>query len=265
MALSNRNSSDDPADATVRPLLSEPPQPLTCQRFDTGSADRDAIQQFIADSFSTHYGARVSTFYPQLIGIGGAHERVAAAGWRSAAAGPLFCEQYLDAPVETLPGTGFEAGCRRMDIVEVGNLALREAGHARLVISIVTAILYRAGYRWVLFTAVKPLFNAFRRLGLQPVVLAPADPGRLADGGRSWGRYFDQAPRVCTGNIETGFNTLRHAITHRQPHLRSLWNTACALGETAGRNLPPPAGCAPPAQTGCTPEQRLAIAGKIRA
>ena len=263
MALSNQNSSGNPADAIVRPLLSEPLHPLTCERFDTGSVGRDAIQQFIADSFSTHYDAQVSAFYPQLIGIGTAHERVAAAGWRSAAAGPLFCEQYLDAPVETLTGTCFETGCRRTDIVEVGNLTLREPGQARLVISIVTALQYRAGYHWVLFTAVSPLFNAFRRLGLQPVVLAPADPGRLADGGRSWGRYFDQSPRVCAGNIETGFNTLRHAITHRQPHLKSLWDAACALGEAAAQNQPSTLRCTPSAQTGSIPGHHFPITRKV--
>ena len=60
----------------------------------------------------------------------------------------------------------------------------------------------------VVFTATASLLNSFSRLRLQPHVLAPADPARLPDRGRHWGRYYDTQPKVMFGDIHYGYTQL---------------------------------------------------------
>jgi hypothetical protein len=98
------------------------------------------------------------------------------------------------------------------------------------VIAATTAFLHGAGYRWVLFTAVKSLFNAFQRLGLKPIRIATPDPARLSDGGSNWGRYYQAGPVVCAGDIEAGWNKLSGHVSTAQPKLHALLQEACAMG-----------------------------------
>jgi hypothetical protein len=89
-----------------------------------------------------------------------------------------------------------------------------------------TMFLYAAGYRWVLFTAVKPLYNAFQRLGLKPIQIAKPDPGRLPEGGSNWGSYYRAGPLVCAGDIEAGYEKLSAFVSQRQPMLSALLQEA---------------------------------------
>jgi len=93
--------------------------------------------------------------------------------------------------------------------------------------------LHAAGYRWVLFTAVTHLFNAFQRLGLKPVRLAEAEPGRLPDAGASWGRYYEAGPVVCAGDISAGLGKLARSAALGQPRLHALLDSAYRLGSLA--------------------------------
>jgi hypothetical protein len=116
-------------------------------------------------------------------------------------------------------------------LVEVGDLALADPGQARWVIASTTAFLAASGCRWVLFTATRPVANAFRRLGLRPVPLAPADTARLPDGGSSWGRYYDAGPVVYAGDILAGLAKLHNGSCARQPRLQGLLEAARRLGD----------------------------------
>ena len=72
------------------------------------------------------------------------------------------------------------------------------------------------GYRWVVFTGVRRLYNAFRRLGLRPMELADADPSRLQeDEARRWGNYYRDQPKVYVGRIEDGYRRLISARSGR--------------------------------------------------
>jgi tetratricopeptide (TPR) repeat protein len=69
----------------------------------SNATQRAALEGFIAARFQRAYGARLTHFLPHLLGLrDGAGEWQAAVGYADAAAGPLFLEQYLDAPVEEL-------------------------------------------------------------------------------------------------------------------------------------------------------------------
>ncbi len=215
---------------SVRPLIAELCRPVRLVHVLPDEPGRDLLERFVQRVFQRSYGAHVRDFHPHLLGFTDPRGIQAVVGWRAAGVERLFCEQYLDQPVENWCGQGIAGTGDRASIVEVGNLAVREPGQARWLIAAMTAYLYRAGFRQVVFTAVRPLFNAFHRMGLQPLVVAPADPARLADAGRSWGNYYEQSPLVCRGDIASGYRFLQGSIGRRQPNLRRLWLEACEMG-----------------------------------
>jgi hypothetical protein len=173
---------------------------------------RAAFEDFIAARFCRAYGARVTHFLPHLLGVRDGFSRwQAAAGYAVAGAQALFLEQYLDLPIECALAAALGRPVARSSIVEVGNLAAVSAGMARVIIPQLARHLHRLGYSWVTFTATHALRNSFHRLGLWPLPLTPADPARLADGGASWGTYYDQDPVVMAGKISLGLHAGEHA------------------------------------------------------
>jgi phosphoglycolate phosphatase-like HAD superfamily hydrolase len=164
---------------------------------------RTQCERFIATRFHRAYGAEVTHFSPQLLGVRDALERWhAAAGYAPADGRRLFLEQYLDAPIEKILARGRTVA--RESIVEVGQLAATSVGMGRTLVPLLARHLHRLGYEWVVFTATRELRNAVARLGLTPLELAPADPARLPDGARQWGTYYASDPIVVAGRIAHG-------------------------------------------------------------
>jgi hypothetical protein len=173
---------------------------------------RPTLEAFIAARFKLTYGARVTHFLPHLIGV---RDNLAGwqagAGYAAAARQTLFLERYLDRPVERAISAALGQPVARSGIVEVGNLATASSGMARTLIPELARHLHRLGYAWVTFTATRALRNSFRRLGLQPIKLAAADPARLEDGGASWGTYYAQDPVVVACEISQGLRAWGYA------------------------------------------------------
>jgi hypothetical protein len=163
---------------------------------------RASFEQFIAGCFDRAHGAHVTHFLPYLLGVRDALWRwKAASGYAAALDGALFLEQYLDQPVEEALTAATGRPVHRVQIVEAGNLASASPGMARALIPLVARHLHRMGYRWVVFTATREVRATLHRLGLEPLRLARADPARLLDAGRSWGRYYQHDPLVMGGKI----------------------------------------------------------------
>ncbi|MCE2745450.1 MAG: thermostable hemolysin [Burkholderiales bacterium] len=162
------------------------------------------IRQFIADTFQHHYGATIESYCDRLIGVCSPQgSMLAAAGYNLAEDGPLFLEQYLDMPLEQQIQQQLGLEIARSEIAEVGNLAALQAGGARMLIEMMTQRLHQEGRRWVAFTATKSLINSFHRMGLSPVILAPAKPERVKNP-KAWGSYYQQNPHVAIGDIQLG-------------------------------------------------------------
>ncbi|MBU1191836.1 MAG: thermostable hemolysin [Gammaproteobacteria bacterium] len=210
----------------VEPLLTELQDPISLCVLEAGDAGRQTSERFVQQVFQRSYGADITSFYPTLLSFSVRDALVGVAGFRAAGGNRLFSEQYLDQPLEQLISNFWNVPVDRNQIVEVGNLAMTSPGQARWVIAAVTVFLYSRGYRWVMFTAVNPLINAFRRLGLKPVVLASADPARLAEDGQRWGSYYAAKPSVCVGDIEAGYRKLVSSAPVRQPMLQVLLEQA---------------------------------------
>lgn len=171
--------------------------------------ERESLQDFIAAAFFKTYGAHVRNFCDILVGCKDANGVwIAALGFTLAKNGRTFLEQYLDAPLENEIAAHVRVPVSRGHIVEVGNLASTHVGAARELIICMTRYLHQQGLSWVAFTATAGLLNSFTRLRLNPSVLTLADPGRLPDGGKSWGSYYETKPRVMFGDIRSGYAQL---------------------------------------------------------
>lgn len=210
----------------IRPLLSELQEPITLHVVPPAHGMRPAVEGFIHEVFARAYGADVRQFHPTLLGLRAGPALRAAVGFRDGGDRPLFSEHYLPRAAHRMIAASTGAPVDAGALVEVGNLALAGMGDARWVIAAVTVLLHELGYRWVLFTAVKSLVNAFRRLGLNPIPLAAADPARLPGGGGAWGRYYQARPVVCAGDIAAGYHKLRRHVSAQQPALHALLRDA---------------------------------------
>lgn len=183
----------------IAPVL--PVTRLTAQVIPASSPRRGEVEGFIRGVFADHYGARVAAFTPDLMRLEQNGRTCAAAGWRGAASGALFLENYLEQPAEVLLSRLAGHPVAREQVVEVGHLASRQAGGGVRMILALAAELDRAGYEWVMFTATRELIGIFSRMGLPPLALASADPACLGDAARDWGRYYDTRPIVVAGRI----------------------------------------------------------------
>jgi hypothetical protein len=183
---------------------------------------RSALETFVAQRFFEVYGARIHAFLPRLFGAQDRRGALSAVfGLRGADQGPLFLEQYLDAPIEALVATSFGHQAERRHIAEVGNLAGASPGALRSLIPTLTQRLHDEGYRFVAFTGSARLCNGFSRLGLPLRVVAPAPPERLPESERAlWGRYYDHQPSVMLGDVALGVELLR-ALADRPAELRA--------------------------------------------
>ncbi len=173
--------------------------------------ERASLEAFVAERFFEVYGARIHIFLPRLFGARDRRGHVTAVfGLRGADQGPLFLEQYLDAPIESIVASTFGQHVHRREIAEVGNLAGASPGALRSLIPLLTQQLHGGRFRFVAFTGSVRMCNGFSRLGLPLRVVASAPPERLPPAERApWGRYYDHLPSVMLGDITQGIALLR--------------------------------------------------------
>jgi hypothetical protein len=198
-----RDSAAAASPATGRAATREPRGRL--ELVVRGARERASLESFIDRRFGRAYGAHPTHFCAHLLGIRDTAGRwQAAVGYTPAADGPLFLEQYLDAPVEAVLAAALGRAVARESAVEVGNLAAIDAGVARRLIAALAQRFHADGYRFAVFTATRELRNSFRRLRLVPIVLARADRTRLREAAERWGDYYSHDPVVMGGAIAAG-------------------------------------------------------------
>ena len=218
----------------VRRTERMPASPTVVETSEPGDDYRLEAERFVADSFQKMYGAEVQQFPPLLMSLRSDDGTLLGVlGLRAAHQERLFLERYLDRPVEQILAAKINMPVDRSGLVEVGNLAVASAGGGRWLIAALTAYLYAARRKWVVFTIGPVLSNAFKRMGLALIDLGPARPSRLAPGERAaWGRYYDQRPRVMAGRIEEGYQVLTDSLEVRTA-LTALWLHASEAGRIA--------------------------------
>ena len=165
---------------------------------DCNAADRREIEQFIHDVFAKTYGANIQHFMPNLVSLRDEEgELVAAFGLRKADEYPLFLEQYLDAPIETIFSGRFNRNITRSQITEIGNLAVSNPRNAGVLIAHVIQYSLDLGLEWGVATAHHSLQNGLVKGGRDVYALQAADPARLDPAEfASWGNYYNNTPQV---------------------------------------------------------------------
>jgi hypothetical protein len=180
-------------------------EPCQVTGYSPWHAGRKRIEQFIADRFLVAHGAHLHQFMPLLVALESATgEVLAVAGVRSAQLEPLFLEHYLNAPVERIIAQRLQVDSHRQDVVEVGNLAAVRPGSGRYLFAALTDLLVGWNFRWLACTGVAGVVNVLRRLGIDPVCVAPALPDKIPGGAAGWGNYYDKQPQVMVGEIQRG-------------------------------------------------------------
>ncbi|NVJ70493.1 MAG: thermostable hemolysin [Alphaproteobacteria bacterium] len=179
--------------------------------------ERRRVETFIEDVFARAYGAKIPKHYPTLMSVRNAAGNIlAAVGFRSAAQGQLFLEQYIDGPIEAALSDAFSEDVSRKEIVEIGSLASAGSGASMFLIIALVAYLKQQGFRFPVVTATRTLRAGFRFLGIKAQDLAPADPAALTEGHNAWGTYYDTEPRVLTGTLVETHKRLEHYIPGAQ-------------------------------------------------
>jgi hypothetical protein len=174
-----------------------------------GAMRRGELEAFVAGRYRLNFGAELNRFLPVLIGFDDQDGNLAGVvGIQTGDRRPMFVERYLDEPAEVAVSRRLARDVVRGELVEVGNLAASRPGDSRALIIAMAVLLDACGYRWVLFAATSRLRNAFRRLQLQPRVLADARPERVRDDSNDWGSYYRTRPQVACGELAEGIRTL---------------------------------------------------------
>lgn len=198
----------------------------------THEGERREVESFIESIYGKTYAAVIGEHYPMLVSVRDKDGRVLAAlGFRPAAHHALFLEHYMDIPVEYGVSAAFGREVPRGRIVEIGNLA--SAGHGAAVFLFVALMAYLdgMGYSHLALTGTQVLRGYFRKLGLDPRDMGEANPHRLPDLGKSWGSYYDTAPRLIAGDVRASYAQLQKVMLVEQ---------VCASGQFETQFHPKP-------------------------
>jgi hypothetical protein len=213
--------------------------------FESGCPERSALEYFINTVFKKYYNAHIDHFYPQLLSIESDQAIKAVAGFRCAADETLFSEYYLSDTLENELKNNYGQTISRNDIVEVGNLAPANVGQMRWLIASITAFLYSAGFKYIVFTGVPGVFNAFKRMKIPLKQIIEARQECLPTEIKSkWGpEYYQLKPVVLSGDIAQGFELIKDEIYNSNQKLIPLFEKACQLGQQyrankTGENIP---------------------------
>ncbi|MDG4719111.1 MULTISPECIES: thermostable hemolysin [Thalassospira] len=182
----------------------------------TGLAtERAEVEDFIASTYADAYDASIRVQYDTLMSVrDDSGKIVAALGFRSAGHGPLFLEQYLPQPIDAV------LGISRHQIVEIGNLASSGGGGTSFLFTALSAYLHHNAYKQAVVTGTDNIEKRLRKMGLNPVRHAMADPARLSEKDVNWGRYYERCPHVLSGSVEHGFRQLQSLYGVQYSHMR---------------------------------------------
>jgi Thermostable hemolysin len=171
---------------------------ISASAVDKNHADRLEVETFISNVFKAAYGAEITLFMPNLVALRDKDNVLMGAfGLKPASSGPLFLEQYLDEPIETLMSKNLGKIITRNQITKIGNLAVANPRNAGVLIAHVIQYSLDIGIEWCVATVHRSLQNGLKNGGRDVYPLFPADKARLAPAEQAkWGSYYDRMPQV---------------------------------------------------------------------
>lgn len=197
--LATRTISRTPPDRPERSAI----RPTICEILPAPTSARRQVEAFIHDTFARAYDADIRVDYPVLLAVRAGDGRIlAAAGYRLAATGPLFLEQYTGESIERVLARHHTHTPARERIAEVGSLASAGGGATLTLFAFLTACLTAQGVTDLTVTVTSDLQRRFERAGLRSSWLCAATPDRLTAGRDRWGSYYDTDPRVLALSLQ---------------------------------------------------------------
>ena len=173
------------------------------------AAGRHEVTRYIAGCFHAAHAAHIHDFMPLLLSMRCQGAFSAVAGARPAANNGLFLEQYLQQPVEQILSQVAGATVERRRIIEIGNLVATQKGASQLLFLLLTVLLHRSDYEWVVFTGTPTVVKGLNKLGFKLDHLAAASPDFLTpEQLAEWGSYYDNQPQVVAGHIPAAVKVL---------------------------------------------------------
>ena len=168
----------------------------------TASLGRSQIERYIAEQFSTVYGASITEFMPNLLTMRCLGKLSAVVGLRAAGMQGLFLDSYFPRPIEQVIADKADCLINRNKVLEIGNLVATHRGSSQLLFVVLAEILKQASFEWVVVTATPQVEKSLRRLGIEIYILGDADPGLLPESSTGdWGSYYDSKPKVMAGRV----------------------------------------------------------------
>ncbi|EKO3964157.1 delta-VPH [Vibrio fluvialis] len=186
---------------------------------DRNHPKRGEVEHYIAQRYSLAFDARLNCFMPTFMALMDKDHIKSLCGYRVASEEALFLEQYLDHPADELLASAFSRPIDRAQLIEFGQLASFSKGFSSLHFLLMTQKLVEQGYEWCIFTATDPLYVMMCRLGLDPTILAEADPTRIPDAHSIWGNYYQYQPRIVAGNLKGALAHLQALFSDRKHRL----------------------------------------------
>lgn len=183
---------------------------------------RRDVEQYIARRYSLAFDAQLDRFMPTFMALMDNTKIKSLCGYRVASDEALFLEQYLDDSVDVLLEQVSGQSVTRDCLIEFGQLASFSKGFSALHFLLMTEKLVAQGYQWCVFTATDPLYAMMCRLELETIILAEADPARVANAETIWGNYYRYQPRIVAGQLTGALQHLRALFATRQHRLGGL-------------------------------------------
>ena len=174
---------------------------MTTEVAKRGSARWEAGAELIENVYGSQYGAVIPAHADEMVLVSNQQGKIIAATGLREATDDFFSQVYLDTPVETAISKGLNRPVKRTDILEVVTLATATPAAMLPLFAAVIAEGQARGKTYCMFTATSRLRQIFRKLKMDLLELAPADPERL-DNADDWGRYYATDPVVCAVSAE---------------------------------------------------------------
>jgi hypothetical protein len=171
---------------------------------------RQDVEQYVSTRYKDAFNANIIEFMPTFMAIYDDRQvLLSVCGFRVASQEPLYLEQYLSQPADTLMAESLDRNIDRSKLIEFGQLASFSHGMSPLHFLLMTQKLVDSGFEWCIFTATDPLYVMMCRLGLQLHVLSDANPNVISNAESTWGTYYHHQPRVSAVNLPLGLLQLK--------------------------------------------------------
>jgi hypothetical protein len=166
-----------------------------------GTARWEAGAELIEKVYDSQYGAVIPAHADEMVIVTNQAGKIIAATGLREATDNFFSQVYLNTPVEAAISKGLNRPVKRSEILEVVTLATATPAAILPLFAAVIAQGQARGKTYCMFTATSRLRQIFRKLKMDLLELAPADPARLDNAG-DWGRYYATNPVVCAISAE---------------------------------------------------------------